>query len=284
MRKHIKIISGIIAAVLLTVCCSSCTGAENYLSVSSDDYMGLTRMVAGEVDEEVARSWSDFDHNPYRDHVCNVSVHNGKLWVNDRYDIKPISVMDYMRNGYFVGVNFHDEGWVGYYPCGWLDPATPGEMTLVARENCFGFVRISTEKGYVFTAAIGLTKYTGHLYSISFSKPEHRWTWECVATFENGPDTYLYDESEQCIYIFTSKDVKKYSVTDETLTTVKESDILSILSKCVGLLSAVLLNGKIYAGSPMGIYEFDPKTGEERWFPMDYGKYISASTTKGSDK
>ena len=282
MRKRIRNISGIIAAMLLSACCSSCTGSENYLSVSSDDYMGLTRMVAGEVDEEVARSWSDYDHNPYRDHVCNVSVHNGKLWVNDSYDKKQNALM-YMNYGYFVGVNLHDEGWVGYYPYGWLDPATPGEMTLVVRENCFGFVTINLEKGYVFTASTGWTYYTGHLYSMSYSKSEHKWTWECVATFdiENIVDTFLYVESEQCIYIFTNKDVKKYSVTDETLTTVKESDILS---KGVGLLSAVLLNGKIYAGSPMGIYEFDPKTGEERWFPMDYGKYISAPTTSGSDK
>ncbi len=282
MRKRIKIISFIIAAVLLTVCCSSCTGSENYLSVSSDDYMGLTKMVAGEVDEEAAKSWFYIDRNPYVDHVCNVSVHNGKLWVSDRYEEEKNAIMP-MGYGYFVGVNLHDEGWVGYYPYGWLDPATPAEMTLVVRENCLGFVQISNYKGYVFTASAGLTYYTGHLYSISFSKPEHRWTWECVATFdiENIFDTFLYDESEQCIYIFTIKDVKKYSVTDETLTTVKESDILS---KHVRLLSAVLLNGKIYGGSPMGIYEFDPKTGEERWFPMDYGKYISASTTKGSDK
>lgn len=278
MRKRIKIISGIIAAVLLSACCSSCSGAENYLSVSSDDYTGLTKMVVGEVDEEAAKSWIYVDRNPYIDHVCNVSVHNGKLWVSDRYEEEKNAIMP-MNYGYFVGVNLHDEGWVGYYPYGWLDPATPAEMTLVARENCFGFVRISQDKGYVFTAEVGLTEYTGHLYSISFSEPEHRWTWECVATFENGPDTYLYDESEQCIYIFTNKDVKKYSVTDETLTTVKESDILS---KGVGLLSAVLLNGKIYGGSPMGIYEFDPKTGEERWFQMDYGKYISASTTSSS--
>ena len=65
--------------------------------------------------------------------------------------------------------------------------------------------------------------------------------------------------------------MKRYSVADGTLAVVKSSDVLS---KGVGLISAVLLDGKIYAGSPMGVYEFDPATGDECWYPIDYGKYI----------
>ena len=270
MKKRIKLVSIIMAAILLCLCCSACSGGGRYLTVSSDDYKGLTRLVAGEVDEEAARSWNYPEVNPYIDHVCNVSVHNGALRISDSYERRESDVM-YMNGGYFVGVNLHDEGWVGYYPYGWLDPMTPGEMTTVARENCMGFIKIDVRKGYVFTAEMAPADYTGHLYEISYSEESGNCVWKCAATFEDIVDAYLYDSSENCIYIFTNADVKRYSVADGTLAVVKSSDVLS---KGVGLISAVLLDGKIYAGSPMGVYEFDPATGDECWYPIDYGKYI----------
>ena len=36
------------------------------------------------------------------------------------------------------------------------------------------------------------------------------------------------------------------------------------------------MDGKIYGGSPMGVYEYELDTGIERWYPMDYSQYIDA--------
>ena len=99
------------------------------------------------------------------------------------------------------------------------------------------------------------------------------YTWTRVATFDDIVDTYLYDSEAQCIYIFTIEGIEKYSITDGTLTNVITS---SILKQKVRLTSAVLMDGKIYGGSPMGVYEYELDTGIERWYPMDYSQYIDA--------
>lgn len=270
MLLKIKTVSFILI-ISSFMCCCSCTDNNHYLQVTND-YIGLTKMVAGEVDTDMAKSWYYPDKNPYIDHVCNVSVQNGVLHISDKIKNNDSSVM-FLAYGYFVGVNLHDEGWVGYYPWGWLDEATPGQMTLVARESCFGFLKTGTKSGYIFTYLVAVSEYEGYLYSVSYSETDKMYTWTRVATFDDIVDTYLYDSEAQCIYIFTIEGIEKYSITDGTLTNVITS---SILKQKVRLTSAVLMDGKIYGGSPMGVYEYELDTGIERWYPMDYSQYIDA--------
>lgn len=63
---------------------------------------------------------------------------------------------------------------------------------------------------------------------------------------------------------------RKESGYDFTVSTLVSG---SLISK-IGANSIVNLNGKIWCGSPMGVYCFDLQTQDETWYPMDYARYI----------
>jgi hypothetical protein len=42
----------------------------------------------------------------------------------------------------------------------------------------------------------------------------------------------------------------------------------------IGVDSIVLFEDELYCGSALGIYRYNPETGESLWYPMDYEKYV----------
>lgn len=261
--------------VLLTVIllmCSSCKSDKRTLEVTSYDYQGLKQFEAGEIKARLI-PWYSVD-NPYIDYSCYITVENGKLKVENYIPDEESSIM-WGNYGYFVGVNVFEEGWVCYYPYAWYWAEEVQEPQLVVGENCLGFIRLDKENGYVVTFERGYTSCVAHLYSLEYSEAERKWVWNCEATIDDGINTYLFDPDEQCIYIFTNEGIECFSIKDKTLRTVKMS---RILKQHIYANSAVKLNGKLYCGSPMGIYEYDIDTDEEFWYPMDYEKYVGEVT------
>ena len=42
----------------------------------------------------------------------------------------------------------------------------------------------------------------------------------------------------------------------------------------VEITSIILYDGDLYCGSALGIYRYNPETGESLWYPTDYEKYV----------
>ena len=270
MKKKSTAVLVLLAVILLM--CSSCKSDKRTLEVTSYDYQGLKQFEAGEIKARLI-PWHSVD-NPYIDYSCYITVENGKLKVENHIPDEESSIM-WGNYGYFVGVNVFEEGWVCYYPYAGYWAEEVQEPQLVVGENCLGFIRLDKENGYVVTFERGYTSCVAHLYSLEYSEAERKWVWNCEATIDDGINTYPFDPDEQCIYIFTNEGIECFSIKDKTLRTVKMS---RILKQHIYANSAVKLNGKLYCGSPMGIYEYDIDTDEEFWYLMDYEKYVGEVT------
>lgn len=253
--------------VILVITLAGCDRNSKTLSVHSTDYNGLTVMTEGSFDMEAAKSWY-LDDNPYRNNTCYITVRDGSIFVENRYYENGTYLLkcDY---GYFMGVNFGVyDGWVRYYPY------NSGELELdnsvVANENCLGFIMVSDEKAYLLTCDnFDAREERGRLYELICDRENRTWKWNIVCEIEGTPLGFTFDGEKKAIYVIT--DVSIVVIDDNyKMSAVAETKYPAMVAPT----SVAVLGGNLYCGSPMGIYEFMLDSGEEIWYPMDYSRYV----------
>ena len=243
MRK----ITCLILALLLLLFTPSCR-CPSTLQVSSVDYPNLTQLKA----EDLSRwSASNADYQG----TCHLSVKDGRLVVSNKYapEVEAFRFVD----GYFLASRIHMDPWVRWYTIP-LQESERQEPVTVTTDLCLGFESIDVRHAYLFTA-------TGDIYEIRYTDETDAYAWECVASLQKALYAYHYDPAEQTVYVATAYEIFAVSLTDYTVTTIKETGLKAhgIYIQCL-----VKWNGVFYCGTDYGIYTYKPSNDCELWYPM----------------
>ena len=266
--KKLSVILGTLFAILLIVSCAS----KNRVKVLSTDYPELRYLEPGEFDEKLSWKWN-LNENPYNSYACGVGVQDGTLTVNNTGRSQK-SYTEGFDGGYFLGVDYGEfDGWVRYYPYYSTYPET-GDSQMVVEENCRSIVKLDLQTGLLLTAQSGgiLVEHTedyGSIFLLQFDSTTLKWSWEKVAKTHGAPRAICEACDENGWYIATDYELV-FLTADYKATTLISG---SLISK-IGANSIINLDGKIWCGSPMGIYCFDMHTQSEVWYPMDYARYV----------
>ena len=90
-----------------------------------------------------------------------------------------------------------------------------------------------------------------------------------IARFAGAVTAYYLSEEDGCIYFATDMSIVKMTFDGKAERLVWVDYFYTI-----GVNSIVKFEGELYCGSALGIYRFNPETGEDFWYQMDYGKYV----------
>ena len=277
MKK--SIIAVFLIASLLTL--ASCS-APNTIEVTSMDYPNLTKMSPGEFDESLCWKYILANYK-WHNYSCRLSVENGKLFVsNERADM-PYEQHEMFNHGYLLGTDYGEfSGWVRWclqeeliYPEG-KRPTV--EETVLSDENCRFIIRLERETDCAFVVldtVCMMDDYeadtlvyrferiragSGYDYSLEFTE---------IASLGGDCTAYFNSIEEECVYLATDCGIYKLNYDGAVETVVEEENFRYM----VEITSIVLYEGELYCSSPLGIYRYNPETGESLWYPMDYEKY-----------
>jgi len=277
MKK--SIIAVFLIASLLTL--ASCS-APNTIEVTSMDYPSLTKMSPGEFDENLC-SYYILANYKWHNYSCRLSVENGKLFVsNERADM-PYEQHEMFNHGYLLGTDYGEfSGWVRWclqeeliYPEG-KRPTV--EETVLSDENCRFIIRLERETDCAFVVldtVCMMDDYEADTLVYRFERIRtgsgYDYTLEFTEIASLGGDCTAYFNSieEECVYLATDCGIYKLNYDGAVETVVEEENFRYM----VEITSIVLYEGELYCSSPLGIYRYNPETGESLWYPMDYEKY-----------
>ena len=278
MKK--SIIAVLLIASLLTL--ASCS-APNTIEVTSMDYPSLTKMSPGEFDESLCWKYILANYK-WHNYSCRLSVENGKLFVsNERADITDTK-SEMFPDGYLLGTDFGEySGWVRWclheeliYP----EDRTPSlKETVLSEHNCRFIIRPDRYVDYAFVildTVCMMSDYEKDTVIYRFERVgdgsgyDYRLEFNEIASLGGDCTAYLNCKEEECIYLATECGIYKLNY-DGTLETVVEDENFMYM---VQITSIVLYEGELYCSSPLGIYRYNPETGESLWYPMDYEKYV----------
>ncbi len=270
-----------ILLILSLLTASSCS-LPNTIEVTSKDYPKLTKMLPGEFDKYRG---SDFIlvTSEWHNYSCKLSIENGKLFVsNEEADI-PYAQYAMFSDGYLLGTDLGEfSGWVRWclyeesiYP----EDRTPSlKETVLSEYNCRFIIRPDRHADYAFVILdtfCMLNDYDVDTLIYRF-EPVHdasgynyRLEFNEIASLGGDCTAYLNCKEEECIYLATDCGIYRLNY-DGTLETVVEEESFRYM---VQITSIVLYEDEFYCSSPLGIYRFNPETGESLWYPMDYEKY-----------
>lgn len=278
MKKTVIVIT-LILSLLISASCSE----PNIIEVTSKDYPNLTKMEPGEFDKGLS---SDYVLANYKwgNYSCKLSVENGKLFISNESADMPYEQHEMFNHGYLLGTDFGEySGWVRWclqeeliYP----EDRTPTvKETELSDENCRFIIRPDRHADYAFVildTVCMMNDYevdtlvykfecisdaSGYDYTLEFNE---------VASLGGDCTAYLNCQEEECVYLATECGIYKLNY-DGTLETVTEDEIFRYM---VQITSIVLYEDEIYCSSPLGIYRYNPETGESLWYPMNYEKIV----------
>lgn len=278
MKK--SIIAVLLIVSLLTL--ASCS-APNTIEVTSMDYPSLKKISPGEFDESLCWKYILANYK-WHNYSCRLSVENGKLFVsNERADM-PYEQHEMFNHGYLLGTDYGEfSGWVRWclqeeliYPEG-KRPTV--EETVLSDENCRFIIRLERETDCAFVVldtVCMMDDYEADTLVYRFERIRtgsgYDYTLEFTEIASLGGDctAYLNCKEEECIYLATECGIYRLNY-DGTLETVVEDEDFRYM---VQITSILLYEGELYCSSPLGIYRYNPETGESIWYPMDYEKYV----------
>ena len=271
----------VILLILSLLTASSCS-APNTIEVTSMDYPNLTKMLPGEFDENLC-SYYILANYKWHNYSCRLSVENGKLFVsNERADM-PYEQHEMFNHGYLLGTDYGEfSGWVRWclqeeliYPEG-KRPTV--EETVLSDENCRFIIRLERETDCAFVVldtVCMMDDYEADTLVYRFERIRtgsgYDYTLEFTEIASLGGDCTAYFNSieEECVYLATDCGIYKLNYDGAVETVVEEENFRYM----VEITSIVLYEGELYCSSPLGIYRYNPETGESLWYPMDYEKY-----------
>ncbi len=277
-----KKLTVLVLLVIFLLYASSCS-APNTIEVTSMDYPNLTKMLPGEFDDDLCWKYILANYK-WHNYSCKLSVENGKLFIsNERADM-PYTQHVMFPDGYLLGTDLGEfSGWVRW--CLQEELIYPEDRTPTVNEielsdkNCRYIIRPDRHADYAFVILdtfcmtsdydIDTRIYrferirdgSGYNYTLEFDE---------IASLGGSCTAYFNCEEEECIYLATECGIYRLNY-DGTLETVIEEENFRYM---VQITAIVLYEGDYYCSSPLGIYRYNPETGESLWYPMDYEKYV----------
>ena len=272
----------IVILLILSILTASSCSAPNTIEVTSMDYPSLIKMSPGEFDESLCWKYILANYK-WHNYSCRLSVENGKLFVsNERADM-PYEQHEMFNHGYLLGTDYGEfSGWVRWclqeeliYPEG-KRPTV--EETVLSDENCRFIIRLERETDCAFVVldtVCMMDDYEADTLVYRFERIRtgsgYDYTLEFTEIASLGGDCTAYFNSieEECVYLATDCGIYKLNYDGAVETVVEEENFRYM----VEITSIVLYEGELYCSSPLGIYRYNPETGESLWYPMDYEKY-----------
>ena len=263
MKKRIAAV--VLFAVLLTSCGS--TVVNKTLTVNSSIYPEISELTSAQVDTDMLDKWCYAD-NPYGPYSVHVDIEKDTLKISVlKYYNEPETHGIGVNYGFWLGADFGEFG--GFLKfCKTMED----EGTVFSEENCHGIVKVDNDLCYHLSGYVGMSNnLESTVYKLSRPKDSSVWQSERVATLSGSVQTYLYSKEDNCLYVSTQKSLVRISLTDNAVTTL----IAPSYWRNLGTNSMAELDGSLYVGTCMGVWEYEKETGSSYWYPIDYEAYLS---------
>lgn len=263
MKKARLICLFLILCTLISL--SSCNNTP-VLSVTCITFPEMKKIKAAEINNDMGLEL-DTRYQKYNDYYCFVAEEKGKLILTCKENQEEHSRFMAMNYGYFLGSEYGEYGGLcKYYPYG----ETEGE--LVSSSCCTGLFSINYDLGYMISSDWVMST-SGHsaLYRLSRGEGPN-WSYDVIANFDSYTLCYLLSEDKSTLYVATFKQLLKINLEDGNVTVLHSPEYWVHL----GPYSIVELEGSLYLGMTVGVYEYELETGKTAWYPIEYEKYVSS--------
>lgn len=282
MKKSVIIILLVLSLLIPTTSCS----APNSIEVTSKDYPKLTKLSPSEFDKEkeIERELAALEDDEFVYRVCYLTVEDDSLCVENNVDYFRTTQEETFSFGYLVGVNIGEfDGWVRWFPyhtSHYPEGESPKSI-LLSKENCSFIIKEDNDNAFIvceiptFGVKDGETSGETVVYDFDViwnkddSKAGHDISCTEIARFAGAVTAYYLSEEDGCIYFATDMSIVKMTFDGKT-----EELVWVDYFYTIGVNSIVKFEGELYCGSARGIYRYNPETGEDFWYQMDYGKYV----------
>ena len=276
----------IVILIILSLLIASSCSAPNTIEVTSKDYPKLTKMEPEKFDfeEEMEREIADLNDENFVYRVCYLTVEDDSLRVENNVDYFHTTQEETFNFGYLVGVNIGEfDGWVRWFPyhtSHYPEGESP-ESILLSKENYSFIIKEDNDNAFIVCEipTFGVNKdgeTSGETIVYDFdviwdkNDSDAGYDISCteIARFSGAVTAYCLSEEDGCIYFATDMSIVKMTFDGKT-----EELVWIDCFHTIGVNSIVKFEGELYCGSVRGIYRFNPDTGEDFWYPMDYEKY-----------
>ena len=271
----------ILALSCIMIHLTACTSV-NTIEVTSKDYPKLTKMEPSEWDEELYFEAIDADYE-WRGYGCTLELENGKLTVkNGNYDLSATNYVQF-NHGYLIGAYLWHDGWLrwfshasSHYPEG-QEPI----IRLLSKENCRYIIKEDNDNAIIVsvipTIGVGdeyITDGETIIYDFDViwdnNDDEDGYELSLTEIARFAGETWAYCKDGEDFYFVTDQSITKMTRDGQTEVLVRSEIFYQ-----TGVDSIVLFEGELYCGSALGIYRYNPETGESLWYPLDFEKYAN---------
>ena len=252
MTKHL--------CILLLICClllpSCVASAKIQVDIDSDKWSDVR------LKETVFTGFNPiWAYEQYPRVSTQVCIRNQRLHVlNPRENFVFYDLVQF-EHGYFYGCD------LGSRPGGWIKFSAYGYLPdrkdyIVLNERCRGIIRKTGDSGWLLTEFLGEGGIVHHLYSFEYSDDTKAYELELLDGIEQ-PRAAYYDETSGLLYVAAKGSI--VTISESETTVLIESEILKELE----VTSVAFLDGSVWCGMVVGLYQFDTQTLKETWYTLD---------------
>lgn len=238
-------------------------------------------MSQSEFDEELYLEATNPDFK-WHGYMCTLKLEDGVITVkNGNEDLNSTQYVQF-NHGYLIGAYLWHDGWLrwfshasSHYPEG-QEPI----IRLLSKENCRYIIKEDNDNAIIVsvlpTIGVGDDYITDgetiiYDFDVNWDKNDEEDGYELalteIARFAGETRAYFKDGND--FYFVTDQSITKMTRDGKTKVLVRSHIFYQI-----GVDSIVLFEDELYCGSALGIYRYNPETGESLWYPMDYEKYV----------
>ncbi|MBQ8259257.1 MAG: hypothetical protein IJY97_06800 [Clostridia bacterium] len=269
----------VILLILSLLTASSCS-APNTIEVTSKDYPKLTKMSPEAFDEQLYYDAINADYE-WKGYGCTLKLEDGKLVLENGNEDLSATKYVHFNHGYLIGAYLWHDGWLrwfshasSHYPEG-QEPI----IRLLSKENCRYIIKEDNDNAVIVsvlpTISVGDEYITDgetiiYDFDVIWDADDDDEGYELslteVARFAGETRAYFKDGND--FYFVTDQSITKMTPDGKTEVLIRSNIFYQI-----GVDSIVWFEGELYCGSTLGIYRYNPETGESLWYPMDYENY-----------
>ena len=240
------------------------------------------KMSQSEFDEELYLEATNPDFK-WHGYMCTLKLEDGVITVkNGNEDLNSTQYVQF-NHGYLIGAYLWHDGWLrwfshasSHYPEG-QEPI----IRLLSKENCRYIIKEDNDNAIIVsvlpTIGVGDDYITDgetiiYDFDVNWDKNDEEDGYELalteIARFAGETRAYFKDGND--FYFVTDQSITKMTRDGKTEVLVRSHIFYQI-----GVDSIVWFEDELYCGSALGIYRYNPETGEPLWYPLDFEKYAN---------
>jgi len=269
----------VILLILSLLTASSCS-APNTIEVTSKDYPKLTKMSPEAFDEQLYYDAINADYE-WKGYGCTLKLEDGKLVIKNGNEDLSATKYVHFNHGYLIGAYLWHDGWLRWFPhaSSHYPEGQEPDIRLLSKENCRYIIKEDNDNALIVsvlpTIGVGDDYITDGetiiydfdvIWDMNDDEDGYELALTEIARFAGETRAYFKDGND--FYFVTDQSITKMTRDGKTEVLVRSHIFYQI-----GVDSIVLFEDELYCGSALGIYRYNPETGESLWYPMDYEDY-----------